>query len=334
MNPSISVISYTKSSRYINFNENLFHSNSNSNSNANPNINNRLDGVRAVPAFSYISTNSEFSPMVTDLRQLLKHSPTVIDQEMTVGRIQEIQSIKENNIVKEPKVSQNKKDKKKDKDKKNKNKKEKNENLNNSPKKNQNGGGQLVAMKRNVPPHHEYYNIIDEEKKNNNNNKNLDRQAQFRKFGDTNLMAKNKKNLHMNNPDIRIHNGVYRNGTSTITSFAYSDASKYIESLADSGFIDQGYPNFNNSSKFLNIDFKTPKRKLSISPNSTANSSDLNSINRWTLLSRRLLVKRCKISRDNHLWDHSTFDSYYDLHKDQQNHFENVKKGKVQSSKI
>lgn len=303
------------------------------------------DGMHAVPAFSYISTNSEFNPVVTDLRQLLKHQPIVHEyrdeqyekqnnlqkQQMNHQQQQQQQHQHQNNAIvigispmpnghklnkqqhhhaQQPQQQQapqqkqldekNRKQNKKDKKEKNNKKEKKDKNLNNSSPTSSlpdNKNIQLIAMKRNVQ-HHEYYNIIEEQKNINNE---MEGHPQFRKFGDTNLLMKNKKNLNMNNEN-RIQNGDYKNGKN-ITTFAAIET-KHLDALLDESTINR-YSNLSMASKFLNFDIKSPRRKNSLeSPSSTSsnsnsskNSSSLSSLD----IIEQAIINQHRNSGESHL---------------------------------
>lgn len=268
--------------------------------------------MHAVPAFSYISTNTEFNPTITDLRHVLKHqplpNPDIFEKQNNLHKQQ--QNHQRNAIVlgktsvpnsQNPKDDKNRKQIKKEKKDKNNRKEKRDKYLNNSAPSSpllEANNIPLVAMKRNVQ-HHEYYNIIEEQKNIKNEIQN---HPQFRRFGDTNLLKRNKKNLNMNN-ETQMRNDRHPKNGNNITSFAALE-SKNLDALLDETTINR-YSNLSLASKFLNFDIQSPKRKNSLeSPSST--SSNSNSSKNSSLLSSLDIIEQSIINHhgatvDSHL---------------------------------
>ncbi|XP_055693301.1 myosin-IIIb-like isoform X2 [Lutzomyia longipalpis] len=206
-----------------------------------------VSNLKAVPAFSYLSPNTNTNPVVTDLKQLLRHSPPSAATEAPT-------KLKNTNVAMEQTHMKNvlglvflnksthQRPKKEKRDKK-------------TPEL----PAQKVASRR-ILQTHEYQNVNEEAKQNK-----VLKIPVFRKFGDTNILVKNRKNLCMNNVACGAKfNGVYR---PNITSFAQMERSP---PLPESTSPQHKYSNF-SISKYLNIDVKGPRSKVSSSRESSPN---------------------------------------------------------------
>ncbi|XP_055705542.1 myosin-IIIb-like isoform X4 [Phlebotomus papatasi] len=211
-----------------------------------------VSNLKAVPAFSYLSPNTNTNPVVTDLKQLLRQSPpSAIDSSP--------QKLKNTNVALENSqthlknvlglVFHNKSPQQRPKKEKREKKSTEVPAL-----------AQKVASRR-ILQTHEYQNVNEEAKSK------VMKIPVFRKFGDTNILVKNRKNLCMNNVASGTKfNGIYR---PNITSFAQMNRSP---PLPESTSPQHKYSNF-NISKYLNIDVKSKVSSRESSPNLTMSTS-------------------------------------------------------------
>ncbi|XP_059607576.1 myosin-IIIb-like isoform X2 [Phlebotomus argentipes] len=209
-----------------------------------------VSNLKAVPAFSYLSPNTNTNPVITDLKQLLRQSPPSSDAQ---PKLKNTNVVLENSQMHLKSVlgmvfhnkSPQQRPKKEKRDKRT-------SEVPVQPHK--------VASRR-ILQTHEYQNVNDEAK-----HSKVMKIPVFRKFGDTNILVKNRKNLYMNNVACGAKfDGVYR---PNITSFAQMERSP---PLPESASPQHKYSNF-NISKYLNIDVKGPRSSES-SPNLTMSTS-------------------------------------------------------------
>ncbi|GAB0099464.1 Neither inactivation nor afterpotential protein C [Sergentomyia squamirostris] len=211
-----------------------------------------VSNLKAVPAFSYLSPNTNTNPVVTDLKQLLRHSPpssaavhsqkpkntNVAMENASQTHLKNVLGLMFLNKLPQQRPKKEKRDKK---------------------------VPELPTLaSRRILQAHEYQNVNDDSK-----NTKVMKIPVFRKFGDTNILAKNRKNLSMNNVACGTKfNGVYR---PHITSFAQLEKTP---PLPESTSSQHKYSNF-NISKYLNIDVKSKASSSSreSSPNLTLSTN-------------------------------------------------------------